>query len=71
MREKTRVSTVTVLIGVLLSTTASISYVQTAFAFLNEEIYDYPGIEVFEDCYNGIDDDGDSLIDRADSLDCY
>jgi hypothetical protein len=26
--------------------------------------------QLYEDCFNGIDDDGDSLIDRADVFDC-
>ena len=27
-------------------------------------------VQLYEDCFNGIDDDGDSLIDRADVFDC-
>lgn len=26
---------------------------------------------MYEDCFNGIDDDGDRLIDRQDVFDCW
>ncbi len=41
------------------------------FAFINNEIESAPGIYIFEDCYNGIDDDGDGLKDAQDTFDCF
>jgi hypothetical protein len=54
------------LISIAVANTVS-SY---AIAFVGDEQGQLPGIGSFEDCGNGVDDDGDGLIDGADSLDC-
>jgi hypothetical protein len=54
------------LISIVLANTM-FSY---AIAFVGDEVGQLPGIGSFEDCGNGVDDDGDGLTDSADSLDC-
>ncbi len=34
----------------------------------NDNYWDF--LQLYEDCFNGIDDDGDNLIDRQDVFDC-
>jgi hypothetical protein len=67
-----KLSPVTLLIGILLfSIIVSTPYFHSALAFLNDDIGEKPGISTYEDCKNGIDDDGDGLIDGADTSDCF
>lgn len=44
---------------------------QIGFAFINSEIESSLGIDIIEDCYNGGDDDGDTLVDTNDTFDCF
>jgi hypothetical protein len=41
-----------------------------AIAFVDNGAGQLPGTGTLEDCGNGVDDDGDGLIDGADTLDC-
>jgi hypothetical protein len=60
------------MIGILICTiTYSITLIEIASAFINDEIRKYPDINTYEDCHNGKDDDGDGLTDSDDSKDCF
>ncbi|HET9774489.1 MAG TPA: hypothetical protein VFP25_05835 [Nitrososphaeraceae archaeon] len=49
------------------------SYVPTKLSHqFSENIqgYEWQNAQLHEDCFNGIDDDGDELIDQKDVFDC-
>ncbi len=54
----------------LISIAVSNTVFSYAIAFVGDEVGQLPGIGNFEVCGNGVDDDGDGLIDSADTLDC-
>jgi hypothetical protein len=55
------------LINISLSFDANDS---NASALVNEYKNHLSFFQLYEDCFNGIDDDGDKLIDRDDVFDC-
>ena len=72
MKMKMKISRVTLLIGILsFAIILSTPYFQSALAFLNNDIGEDPSISTYENCKNGIDDDGDGLIDYDDTSDCF
>jgi hypothetical protein len=58
------VITISISISILSDNTSN------AFALLNEYENHLDLLQLYEDCLNDIDDDGDSLIDRQDVFDC-
>lgn len=36
----------------------------------NVQQYELRNVQLYEDCFNGIDDDGDGLIDKMDKFEC-
>lgn len=54
----------------LISIIAANTVFSYATAFVDNGAGQLPGTGSFEICGNGVDDDGDGLIDSADALDC-
>jgi hypothetical protein len=51
--------------GVFLFLILNSSYVLTIITYQSLQ-----NVQLYEDCFNGIDDDGDGLIDQMDKLEC-
>jgi hypothetical protein len=53
------------LLGIVLSVNSVYSYA------IFDDLKELPGLNTIEICYNGLDDDDDTLVDYDDSLDCF
>lgn len=62
-----------ILFVITISISISLSFDGDSNAFellLTAYYYHLDFLQLYEDCFNGIDDDGDRLIDRQDVFDC-
>jgi hypothetical protein len=59
--------------GILILLISYTTYVPTKLSHQfseNLQGYEWQNVQLHEDCFNGIDDDGDGLIDQKDEFDC-